>query len=199
MKQQNQEKKTKTTSFMANVIMLICSQLLIKLLGFIYRLVITNVEGFGDTGVGYYAAGYQIYSLLLTLSSTGIPSAVSKLVSERLAIGDKSGAQRIFKISLLFFTGLGLIFSVGLYFGAGTIATNILNVPDTVYVMRVLAPAIVFVSISAVLRGYYSGQQNMKPISISQTLEQFLNCVLSITFVYACVGKRGLVSRQPSS
>lgn len=185
MEQQNR----KRTSFMMNVVILICSQLLIKVLGFIYRLVITNVEGFGDTGVGYYAAGYQIYSLLLTLSSTGIPSAVSKLVSERLAIGDKAGAQRIFKVSLGFFTILGIIFSIGFYFGAGAIANNILNVPDTVYVMKILAPAIVFVSISAVLRGYYSGQQNMKPISISQTLEQFLNCVLSITFVYACVGK----------
>jgi len=174
---------------MGNVVMLICSQLLIKILGFVYRLVITNVEGFGDTGVGYYAAGYQIYALLLTLSSTGIPSVVSKLVSERLAINDKAGAQRVFKISLLFFTALGLVFSFGLYFGAGFIANHILNVADTVYVMKVLAPAIVFVSISAVLRGYYSGQQNMKPISISQTLEQFLNCVLSITFVYACVGK----------
>lgn len=182
-------KTSKGISFMKNVVILIISQLLVKILGFIYRLVITNVEGFGNTGVGYYAAGYQIYSLLLTLSSTGIPSVVSKLVSERLAVGDKDGAQRVFKISLNFFTALGLIFSFLLYFGAGFIANNILNVPDTVYVMRVLAPAIVFVSISAVLRGYFSGQQNMKPTSISQTLEQFLNCILSITFVYACVGK----------
>jgi len=182
-------KTSKGISFMKNVIILIISQLLVKILGFIYRLVITNVEGFGNTGVGYYAAGYQIYSLLLTLSSTGIPSVVSKLVSERLAVGDKDGAQRVFKVSLKFFTVLGLIFSFLLYFGAGFIANNILNVPDTVYVMKVLAPAIVFVSISAVLRGYFSGQQNMKPTSISQTLEQFLNCILSITFVYACVGK----------
>ena len=182
-------KSNKGSSFMKNVVILIISQLLVKVLGFIYRLVITNVEGFGDTGVGYYSAGYQIYSLLLTLSSTGIPSVVSKLVSERLATGDKDGAQRVFRISMKFFGTLGLIFSFLLYFGAGFIANNILNVPDTIHVMRVLAPAIVFVSVSAVLRGYFSGQQNMKPTSISQTLEQFLNCILSITFVYACVGK----------
>lgn len=182
-------KNKKSISFMRNVVMLICSQLLIKFLGLIYKLVITNVEGFGDVGVGYYSAGYQIYALLLTLSSIGIPSVISKLVSERLAIGDKAGAQRIFKIALKFFSMLGLVFSIALYFGADFIAINILNVPDTAYVMRVLAPAIVFVSISAVLRGYFAGQQNMKPTSVSQTLEQFLNCVLSITFVYACIGK----------
>ena len=185
-----EENKTKKgTSFMKNVVILMCSQLLIKFLGLIYKLVITNIEGFGDTGVGYYSAGYQIYSLLLTLSSIGIPSVISKLVSERLATGDKKGAQRIFRVAMRFFSTLGLIFSFGLFFGADFIARNILNVPDTAYVMKVLAPAIVFVSISAVMRGYFAGQQNMKPTSVSQTLEQFLNCVLSITFVYACIGK----------
>lgn len=182
-------KSKKGVSFMKNVLILMCSQLVIKFLGLVYKLVITNMEGFGDTGVGYYSAGYQIYSLLLTLSSIGIPSVISKLVAERLATGDKAGAQRIFRVALRFFSILGLIFSFALYFGADFIATKILNVPDTAYVMRVLAPAIVFVSISAVLRGYFSGQQNMKPTSVSQTLEQFFNCVLSITFVYACIGK----------
>ena len=181
-------KKT-ASSFMKNVAMLICSQLLIKLLGFIYRLVITNIEGFGDTGLGYYSAGYQVYAILLTLSSTGRPSVISKLVSERTAIGDTKGAQRIFKIAFSFFATIGLILSIGLFFGADFIATHILNVPDVAPVMRVLSPAIVFVAMSAVFRGYFSGTQNMKPTSVSQTLEQFFNCVLTITFVYACVGR----------
>lgn len=181
-------KKT-ANSFMKNVAILIFSQLLIKVLGLIYKLVITNVPGFGDTGLGYYSAGYQIYALLLTLSSIGIPSVISKLVSERIAIGDTKGAQRIFSVAFKFFTTVGFVLSFGLFFGADFVATNILNVPDVAHVMRVLSPAIVFVAMSAVYRGYFSGQQNMKPTSVSQTLEQFLNCVLSITFVYACVGK----------
>ena len=189
------EKKVKSTanSFMKNVAMLICSQILIKVLVLIYKLVITNMKGFGNEGVGYYSAGYQIYSLLLTLSSIGIPSVISKLVSERLAVNDKSGAHRIFVVSMRFFATIGLIFSIGLFFGADFIATHILNVPDTAYVMKVLAPAIVFVSVSAVLRGYFAGQQDMKPTSGSQTLEQLLNCVLSITFVYACIGKEAYI------
>ena len=181
--------KKKTNSFMKNVVILICSQFLIKVLGLIYKLVITNIEGFGDTGLGYYSAGYQIYSLLLTLSSIGIPSVISKLVSERIAIGDTKGAQRIFKVAFKFFTTLGLVLSIGLFLGADFIATNILNVPDVAYVMKVLSPAIFFVAMSAVFRGYFSGQQDMKPTSVSQTLEQFFNCVLTITFVYACIGR----------
>ena len=182
-------KKKKGASFMKNVLVLMFSQIMVKILGFIYKLVITNIEGFGNTGLGYYSAGYQIYSLLLALSSIGIPNVVSKLVSERVAIGDNKGAQRIFKICMTFFTAIGLALSLILFFGAETISTVIYNVPDIKYVMQVLAPAVVFVAISAVFRGYFAGLNDMKPTSYSQILEQFLNCVLSITFVYALIGK----------
>lgn len=182
-------KKTKKFSFMKNVLLLMFSEVIVKVLGLVYRLVITNIEGFGDTGLGYYSSGYQIYALLLTLCSIGIPSVISKLVSERFAVGNNYGAQRIFKTALKLFTGIGLVLSLGLFFGADLIANKVLNVPDVAYVLRVLAPAIVFVAMSAVFRGYFAGQQNMKPTSITQILEQFLNCVLTIVFVYALVGK----------
>ena len=174
---------------MKNVLILMFAQIMVKVLGLIYKFVITNFEGFGDTGLGYYSAGYQIYSVLLALSSIGIPSVISKLVSERVAIGDEKGAQRIFRICMTFFVGLGTIFSIGLFFGAEYIATTIFNVPDTKYVMQVLAPAIAFVAASATFRGYFAGLNDMKPTSYSQIIEQFLNCVLSITFVYALIGK----------
>ena len=182
------ENKT-NNSFMNNVLILMFAQIMVKVLGLVYKFVITNFEGFGDTGLGYYSAGYQMYSILLALSSIGIPGVVSKLVSERIAIEDKKGAQRIFKICMAFFVGLGAILSIGLFVGAEYVATAIFNVPDTKYVMQVLAPAIAFVSASAVFRGYFAGQNDMKPTSYSQIIEQFLNCVLSITFVYALLGK----------
>mgnify|MGYP000760942254 FL=1 len=169
--------------------MLMIAQILIKILGFVYRLVIINIDGFGDIGNGYYDAGYTVYSLLLTLSSVGIPTIISKLVSERVATGDHKGAYRIFKTSLKIFTLIGAFFSLVLFFGADIIARKILNVPDVKYVLMVLAPAIMFVASSAVLRGYFAGLGSMKSTSVSQTLEQFFNCVLTITFVYALVGK----------
>ena len=187
--EKNVKKKFKSNSFMKNVLFLMCSEIIVKILGLIYRLVITNAKGFGDTGLGYYSAGYQVYALMLTLCSVGIPSVIAKLVSERIAVGNKVGAQKIFKVALKLFFGIGLFLSVFLFFSADLIATNIYKVSDIAYVLRVLAPAIVFVSTSAVFRGYYAGQQNMKPTSVTQVLEQFLNCVLSITFVYALIGK----------
>lgn len=189
MEAEEKIKKENKTSFMKNVAMLMLAQILIKVLGFIYRLVIVNVEGFGDVGNGYYDAGYTVYSLLLTISSVGIPSVISKLVSERVIRGDHRGAYRIFKVSLTIFTIIGAILSVALFFGADLIATRILNVPDIKYILMVLAPAIMFVAASSVIRGYFAGLGSQKATSVSQTLEQFFNCVLTITFVYALVGK----------
>lgn len=189
-----QEQTTKkTNSFMKNVLILMFAQIMVKVLGLVYKFVITNFEGFGDTGLGYYSSGYQIYSLLLALSSIGIPSVISKLVSERIAINDQKGAQRVFKICMALFVGIGVILSCALYFGAEYIATVIYNVPDTQYVMKALAPAIMFVSASAVLRGYFAGQNDMKPTSYSQIIEQLLNCILSIVFVYSLLGKEAYI------
>ena len=122
MEIENKMKKENNTSFMKNVLMLMIAQILIKVLGFAYRVLIMNVEGFGDEGNGIYNAGYQIYSLLLTISSVGIPIVIAKLVSERIAVGDSKGAHRIFTISLKMFSLLGLILSLVLFFFAAPIA-----------------------------------------------------------------------------
>ena len=82
----NEWNGNKKETFMQGVITLIFSQLLIKVLGLVYSLYLTNREGFGDKGNGIVAAGYQIYAMLLTISSIGVPNAISKLVSERIAI-----------------------------------------------------------------------------------------------------------------
>ncbi|MBE5819749.1 MAG: polysaccharide biosynthesis protein [Clostridiales bacterium] len=189
MEAEERIKKDRNTPFMKNVLMLMFSSGLIKLLGFVYKFLIVNVEGFGNTGNGYYNTGYQIYAALLTLSSVGIPTVISKLVSERVAIGDYKSANKIFKVAFQLFAIIGTFFSLVLFFGAEFISSKILNVPDVKYVLKVLAPAIAFVAMGAVLRGYFEGLGNMKATSINQTLEQFLNCVLTITFVYSLVGK----------
>jgi len=157
-------------------------------MGFVYRVVLINIPGFGEIGKGFYNSGYQIYAILLTLSSVGIPTVISKLVAERVSKGDHKGAHRIFRLCLMLFAGIGLVLSISLFFWAEQIATLVLNIPDVAHVLRVLAPAIVFVAISSVLRGYFAGLGSMKAASISQTLEQFFKCVLTITLVYSFLG-----------
>lgn len=183
MEGENIRKKPKKETFVQAVITLVFSQILIKVLGLIYTLYLTNREGFGDRGNGIVASGYQIYAMLLTISSIGVPNAISKLVSERTAIGDHKGAYRIFKISFATFAVIGLIGSLLLFFGAGVISKQWLQIPEAEMTLVALAPAIFFVAISSVMRGYFNGRQSMKTTARSQTLEQIFKTLLTIIIV----------------
>lgn len=182
-------KKENKASFLQNILMLMFSQVVIKVLGLVYKVVIVDVEGFGNTGNGYYSTGYQIYMILLALSSMGIPNVVSKLVSERVAKKDFIAAHRVFRFCFAIFFSLGIIFALTLFFGAEFIATSVLKASGVKYTLMALAPALIVVPPSAVMRGYFVGLGSMKATSTSLVVEQFFNCVLSIGFVYACVGK----------
>ena len=183
-------KSKKAPTFLMNVITIIFAQILVKLLGFAYRMVITNIDGFGDMGNGYYNFGYQIYTLLLAISSIGIPNAISKLVSERCALDDYRGAMRIFRVALVLFACVGAFFSAVMFFGAEFIAETILDAPLAKYTIMVLSPALIFVSVSSVIRGFFAGQHNMKATNTSQVLEQLLKSVSTILIVLAIAGAK---------
>ncbi|MBP3256331.1 MAG: oligosaccharide flippase family protein [Clostridia bacterium] len=176
-------KKITGEGFMQGVIALMFSQVIIKLLGLVYKWYLTNREGFGDKGNAIYSAGFGIYALLLTISSTGVPNAVAKLVSEHNAKGDYRGAHRIFKISLATFAVIGLIGTLILFFGAHYISNAWLAIPEAELTLVALSPAIFFVSIISVFRGYFNGRENMKATANSQTLEQLCKTIFTVLVV----------------
>lgn len=120
--------KRSESAFWIGVLTMFGSQLAVKLLGLMYRLVITNVDGFGDMGNGYYSAGFQIYTLLLALSSVGIPGAISKLVAQAEAAGDRRRSEEIFRTAMALFFGVGLVCAAALYLGADWIARYVIRV-----------------------------------------------------------------------
>ena len=175
--------KTKNEGFMHGVLALMGSQVIIKILGLVYSMYLTNRNGFGDSGNAIYMSGYQVYALLLTLSSIGVPNAIAKLVSERLAVNDRRGADRIFKIAFMAFAVIGFCGTLLLYLGAKVIANNWLLIPEAEYTLMALSPAIFFVSISSVIRGYFNGRQRMSATAKSQTVEQIFKTSLTIIIV----------------
>ena len=177
------KKLEKKDGFMKGVMALMFSQVIIKLLGLVSKIYLTNKEGFGDVGNGIYGSGYQIYAMLLTISSIGVPNAISKLISEKVAVDDYKGAHRIFRIALLVFGIIGLTGTLILFFGANVIA-NAIEVPEAVLSLQVLSPSITFVTISAVLRGYFNGLDKVSVTAKSQSLEQVFKTVITITAVY---------------
>lgn len=177
------EKTFKKESFMQGVLAIMFSQVLIKVLGLAYKLYLTNREGFGDEGNAIYSAGFQIYALLLTLSSIGVPTAISKMVSEKTALGDYRGAHRIFKIAFATFAFIGFIGTLILFLGAGYISTNVLQIPEAEYTLIALSPSIFFVAIASVIRGYFNGMQNLSITAKSQTFEQVFKTLFTILVV----------------
>lgn len=176
-------RQSEKEGFMQGVLTLMFSQVLIKILGLVYTLYLTNRQGFGDKGNGICASGYQIYALLLTISSIGLPNAISKLVSERVAVGDNKGAHRIFKIGFATFALVGLIGSLLLFFGANVIANSWLQIPEAEMTLVALSPAIFFVTVASVMRGYFNGRQKISTGAKSQTLEQVFKTLLTIIVV----------------
>ena len=179
---------SKSNSFVSNVMIILSAQVIVKILGMFYRMVITNIDGFGDAGNGYYSAGFQVYTLLLALSSVGIPNAISKLISEKTAVYDYNGAKKLFRAAVLIFSLVGIFLSGGLFLLAAPIAKKLLNMEGAKYTLAALSPSIFFVCVSSVFRGYFSGINRMQIMSISQIIEQIFKSVLTVLFVTLSVG-----------
>ena len=177
------KKKLRKSSFIKNIVILFISHVFIKILGVINKIYLTNKEGFGDEGNAIYSSAFQIYALFLTISSIGIPNAVAKLVSERLAIGDSKGAHRVIKIAILAFGMLGFISSIFIFSFAHIIAYEWIQIPEAELSLLALAPSVFFVSITSVIKGYFNGRENLNVGATSQTVEQIFRTIITIALI----------------
>lgn len=184
--------KLKKSSFAKNIFILLVAHILIKIIGIINKIYLTNRNGFGDEGNAIYSSAFQIYALFLTICSIGIPNAVSKLVSERLAIGDSKGAHKIFKIAIITFGFFGFLCSIILFTCAHNISHNWFQIPEAELSLLALSPSIFFVSITAVIKGYFNGRENLQVGANSQTIEQIFRTIMTILLIEFIAHNTGL-------
>ncbi len=164
-----------THSFIKGAAILTIAGLVSKLFGALYRIPFFRVVG--PEGMGLYQMAYPLYTTLLAVSSAGIPVAVSKLVSENLARRDFPAVARVFKITLIFIAIVSGIASFLLYKGAFYLADHVLHDKRAYYSIAAIAPAVFFVGIMSVFRGYFQGFQEMVPTACSQVMEQIVRVV----------------------
>ena len=164
---------SKGKSFLKQATILAAAGLIVRFFGFLYRPPLTAL--LGDGGNGIYSAGYQIYNFLLILSSAGLPAAIGRLVSERLALKQYGNAHRVFKVALAFSVSVGTVCMLIMLLGAGFIEEYICRIPGTAYTIISLAPTVLIVAIMATIRGYFQGMNTMVPTAISQIIEQIFN------------------------
>ena len=161
---------------------LMAAQLVCSVVGLLYRSPLHLIMG--DVGDGYYTFAYEWYTIILLISSYSIPSAISKVMSERLAVGQYRNAQRVFYVSLLYVLAVGGIGALAAFFGGPFFLAS---QPDAVLALRVLAPTILLSGFLGCLRGYFQARNNMFPTGVSRVVEQIVNAVMSVAAAWFLV------------
>ncbi|QHI71358.1 putative polysaccharide biosynthesis protein [Aminipila terrae] len=171
-------------SFVQGAVILGIAGIIIKVLGAFFRIPLANL--IGSEGMGYYQTAYPIYVLFLTLATAGIPIAISRMVSERIAVDDYYEAHKVFRVSFILLFCIGITSAAICFFGAEMLVGAMGN-PGAKLAMMAVAPALLFVPMQAAYRGYFQGMQDMKPTAVSQVTEQFCRVAAGLSLAYFLV------------
>lgn len=177
------ENNSKRADFLKQGGILAMASLLVRFIGMIYRIPMSNI--LGEEGNGIYAVAFEIYDVVLIISSYSLPLALSKIISAQQAKRQHRNTGRTLRVALIFATISGGFFGGLLFFGAGLIEEYIYPEYAGVQIpLRVLAPTIVIVAFLGVFRGFFQGKRTMVPTAVSQVIEQIINAIVSVAASY---------------
>ena len=172
-------KKLETKSnFLIQGSILAIASLISRFIGMLYRIPMINI--IGDEGMSYYSAAYNIYSILLLLSSYSLPLAVSKVIVSKITLKEYKNAYKVFQAAMMFGFVVGAVFGLILFFGANFFANSVLKLPLAAVALRTLAPTIFIMALLGVFRGFFQGLNTMIPTAASQIVEQIINAIISV-------------------
>ena len=181
MSEEQQNSNTNNNKFLKGTMILTISSIIVKVIGSLNWIILSRV--LGGEGIGLYQMGFPIYLMAITVSSAGVPVAISIITSEKLANKDYRGAKRVFNVSLRLLLISGLLFSSALFFGADfLINQHIIRDSRAYYSIIALAPAVFFVTFLASFRGYLQGWQIMTPTATSEVVEQLVRVITMLVF-----------------
>lgn len=172
--------KGSKNNFIMQAGILAAAGIISRIIGLLYRGPMHSA--IGDLGLGYYQSAYNYYLIILLISSYSIPSAISKVIAQKLGTREYRNAHRLFHGALIYVLAVGGIASLLLFFGAGWFVS-----PEAVPVLRTFAPTIFVYGVLGVLRGYFQAHKSMVQTSVSQILEQVANAVVSVGAGYLLI------------
>ena len=167
--------KTKGQNYMHGAAILTVGVIIMKILGFFYKIPLGNI--LGDEGYSMFMGAYSIYYIFFTLATAGLPVALSRLVAETDANGRAKQEEKTFRVALATFTVIGLVFALIMFCFPHWLAAEYLENPDAAPSVRAMAPAILLVCIVSAYRGYCQGNGNMLPTTVDEVLEVFFKVV----------------------
>ncbi len=169
--------RDKKQSFFGGAAVLAAGIAAVKIIGAVFAIPLFNI--LGAAGAADFNNAYNIYSMLLMISTAGLPVALSKMVSEANTLGRENQARRIFRVSFRAFLTLGALSFLVMWFGNEWCA-GLLHNANAAYGIRVLAPAVVCVGCLSAFRGYAQGSFRMTPTAISQIMEALCKLVVGL-------------------
>ena len=182
---------SKKQNFLQGAALLAISAAIVKLIGAFYKLPLNMA--IGAEGYSYFTTAYDIYSVMLLASTAGLPVALSRMISQASTLEAYTRMRKIFRTALTIFTILGVITSVLMIGGAKWLA-NIMNQPDAWIAIACLGPCGILMCLMSAYRGYFNGQGNMAPTSVTQVIEAFIKLVVGLALAFAIIRITGSVA-----
>lgn len=176
----------KQRSFVAGAAILGIFGLAVKIIGAVFRIPLTNIVG--SEGMANYQVAYPIYALLVVISTAGLPAAISRMVAERVSVGDYKGAHKVFRTAFKVLVIIGILSTIILLVIAKPVALSV-KIPSADLSLMMIAPALFFVAILSAYRGYFQGLQIMLPTALTQIVEQVVKLVAGLYFASLWVEK----------
>ena len=183
------ENKNSKQNYLTGAAILSISTILVKIIGMLYKIPLKRL--IGDANFGYFNTAYDIYSVMLVVSVTGLPVAMSRLVSEAQALGNGRQVKRIYQTSLLAYLVLGTLGSGIMMLFPRWLASTVMHNPGAYYSILALSPAVLCICIASACRGFFQGQGNMKPTAISQVIEALCKLILGLSLAWLVLRNTG--------
>ena len=172
-------------NYLHGAIILAIATAMVKVIGAIYKIPLGNL--LGGEGIGYFYTAYDIYTMLLTVSTAGLPVALSKMIAESEVSGAPGEQRRIFSVAVRAFAIIGLVGTALMFFLAPQLAGDFMQNSGAIPAVRSLAPAVFFVALMAAFRGYFQGGSNMTPTAVSQVLEALCKLIVGFGLAWLMV------------
>lgn len=173
---------TKKQTFLHGAALLAIATAVVKVIGAFYKIPLKLV--IGDQGYGYFVTAYDVYSVLLLISTAGLPVAMSRMISQASALGNSNQIRRVYKTSQAIFLGLGVASSLLMVLGSNWLASKVLMQPNAAPAIASLGPCALFMGVISAYRGFFQGHGNMRPTSASQVLEAFVKLLVGLGLAF---------------
>ncbi len=178
----------KKQTFLHGTALLAAATAIVKIIGALYKIPLKMI--IGDEGFGYFNTAYEIYNLLLLISTAGLPVAMSRMISQASALGHSNQVRRVYKTAQSLFLGMGIIGTLFMTLCCKQLA-QMQGQPDAYYAIACLGPCVLLICMMSTYRGFFQGQGNMIPTSVSQVLEAIVKLVVGIGLALFVIDRTG--------